>query len=125
MTLEQRLAAVERTLTRDEHAPADLSAPAALETRVESVESQLDDIETRLADVEGSVAGIRGHVGHVESVDQRTEQAAQRALATAREAKRRVDEEAPAPREQRVVIRESEPEPDTGDGLVAGLRSLW
>lgn len=121
MTLEDRLAAVERTLTDDEHAPADLSAPAALETRIETVESRLDDIESRLADAEGTVAALRGHADDGRSVDRETEQVAQRALATAREAKRRLDEETPAPRERRVIVEESE----SDDGLCGRLRSLW
>lgn len=121
MTLEERLAAVERTLTDDEHGPADLSDRAALETRIERVASRLDDIEARVADAEGSVAALRGHVEGGSSVDRETEQVAQRALATAREATRRLDEEAPPPRERRVVVAEQE----SDDGFIARLRSLW
>lgn len=121
MTLEDRLAAVERTLTEDEHAPVDLSSPAALETRLETVESRLDDIESRLADAEGTVAALRGDAEDGRSVDRETEQVAQRALATAREARRRLDEETPTPRERRVVVEESA----SDDGLRSRLRSLW
>lgn len=120
MTLEERLAAVERTLTDDEHAPADLSAPAALESRLETLESRLDEVENRLADAEGTVAALRGRVGDGPA-DRETEQVAQRALATAREAKRRLDEESPAPHERRVVVEE----PASEEGLAARLRELW
>lgn len=123
MTLEERLAAVERTLTNDDRAPADLSDQARLEARIETVESRLEDLETRIADVEGSVGALRGHVGERQSVDRETEQVAQRALATAREAKRRLDEETPPPRERRILV--GEPETEQDDGFRARLRSLW
>ena len=117
----ERLAAVERALTDDDTAPADLSDPAAVESRLDALETRLDAFEERLADVEGDIAAVRGHVGAAERVDRETEQTAQRALATARELEARLDDETPAPRERPVAVEE-EREPSS---LLDLLRERW
>jgi predicted nucleic acid-binding Zn-ribbon protein len=123
VTLEARLAAVERTLTDADSPPADLSDAAALEERLSALEGRLDAMEERLADAEGELAAVRGQVGDG-SVDDEVEQVATRALATAREVRSRLDEEEPRPRERPVAVAS---EPDTADrsGPLAALRRLW
>jgi hypothetical protein len=84
-TLDARLAAVERTLTDSETAPASLADEATLQRRLTAVESELDALETRLADAEGELTAVRAHVGDARRVDAETERIAERALALARE----------------------------------------
>ncbi|MFC7177198.1 DUF7310 family coiled-coil domain-containing protein [Halosegnis marinus] len=120
MTLEDRLDAVERTITDDDRGPADLSNAAAVERRLDALAERLDAMEDRLADAEGDVATVRGHVGNAERIDRETAQVAQRALAVARETEARLDEETPRPRERSVPV-ESEGEPSLGERL----RDLW
>ncbi|MDZ7747421.1 MAG: hypothetical protein U5K28_13325, partial [Halobacteriales archaeon] len=84
-TLHERLAAVERTLTDSETAPAALADEAMLQQRLVAVETRLDALEARLADTEGEVTAVRAHIGDARRVDEETERLAERALALARE----------------------------------------
>jgi len=84
-TLDARLAAVERTLTDSETAPASLADEATLQRRLTDIESKIDALETRLADAEGELTAVRAHVGDARRVDAETERIAERALALARE----------------------------------------
>lgn len=119
--LERRLAAVERTLTETDSSPVDLSDAASREERLGALEDRLDAMEDRLADAEGELAALRGQVGEG-GVDEEVERVATRALATAREARSRLDEETPRPRERSVPV---ERESDDPEGVVATLRGLW
>ncbi|RNJ26994.1 DUF7310 family coiled-coil domain-containing protein [Halosegnis longus] len=84
-TFDERLAAVERTLTDSETAPGSLAEEADLQQRLATVEARIDALETRLADVEGEVTAVRAHVDDARRVDRETERVAERALALARE----------------------------------------
>lgn len=119
----ERLAAVERALTDDETALADLSGPAEVESRLDALETRLDAFEERLADVEGDIAAVRGHVGAAERVDRETEQIAQRALATARELEARLDDETPAPRDRPIPVEKGKTQET--QSLVDLLRERW
>lgn len=121
MTLEERLDAVERTLTDDDRGPAALSDAATVERRLDALDERLDDLEGRLADAEGDIAAVRGHVGNAERIDRETEQVAERALALARETQSRLDEETPRPRERSVPVERDDDNPTLRDRL----RDLW
>ncbi len=62
--LERRLDAVERAITGDDRAVADLADAAELSDRVETVAERTDDLERRLAELEAAVRALRGYVGH-------------------------------------------------------------
>lgn len=120
MSLEERLDAVERALTDEEVEPASLSDAATVERRLQELEARSDRLETRLADAEAAVDAVRGRNGSERQADRDTERTAERALATAREVERRLDEETPPPR-PKPVVREARDEP----GLLDRLRSWW
>lgn len=103
--LDERLAAVERALTDDETAPADLSDAAALERRLDALERRLSDLGARVADAEAGIQAVRGSVGEWTRAHDEVERIAQSALATAQETERRLDDETPPPQE-RPVVRE-------------------
>jgi hypothetical protein len=81
--LDERLRAVERAVTDDERAPADLSDAADLDARLSRVEDRLDDVESRLAETEAGVEAVRGYVGSVRAVNREVERRADAALAAA------------------------------------------
>lgn len=104
MTVEERLAAVERALTDDDTEPAALSDAATVERRLDALEERLDAFERRLADAEAGVEAVRGHVGHEQSAIEDVERTAATALATARRVEQRRetgdDRGGPRPQEQ-------------------------
>lgn len=123
MSMEERLAAVERALTEDETAPGALSDAATLERRLDDLESLAGDLETRVADIEAGVDAFRGHVGEERRETRELERTASSALATAREVERRFDDEAPSPR-ARPVVREAVPREAKDVTLLDRLRGL-
>lgn len=92
MSVEERLAAVERALTDDEVEVAALSEAATVERRLDDVEDQLDRLEERIASVEAGVDAVRGHVGDERRAVDEVERTAATALATARRVERQLDE---------------------------------
>lgn len=123
MSVDERLAAVERALTDDETAPGALSDAATIENRLAELESLLDEIETRVADLEAGLEAVRGHVGEERRDDRDLERTATSALATAREIERRLQTEAPPPRERPVPrAPDQEEEERAGATLLARLR---
>jgi phage shock protein A len=92
MTVEERLAAVERAVTDDEVEPAALSDAATVERRLDDLETQLDRYEDRLASVEAGVDAVRGHVGDERRSVDDVEQTAASALSTARRIQRQLDD---------------------------------
>lgn len=121
MSLDERLAAVERALTDDAAVePAALSDAAAVERRLVDVEAHHEELETRLADLEAAVDSLRAVAGEETQDLRAVEQTAERALATARETAARLDTETP-PREELSVVRE----PHDAPGLIDRLRAKW
>ena len=92
-TLDERLQAVERTLTGTDHDLAGLADAADLATRLDDLEARLDDVESQLTELEASTQAVRGYVGNVRAVEQAVEQRADAALAKAEQLERRLDEE--------------------------------
>ncbi len=96
-TLDERLQAVERTLTGTDRDLAGLADAADLATRLDDCEARLDDIESQLTELEASTQAVRGYVGNVRAVDRAVEQRADAALAKAEQLERRLDETGPRP----------------------------
>lgn len=106
MSLEERLAAVERALTDGEADPVDLSDAATVQRRLDEVGARLDSFEQRLAAVEAGLDAVRGQVGEERRDTDHLERTAEQALATAREVEARLDEgdrPTPAPQPEPVV----------------------
>lgn len=80
-TIEQRLSAVERTLTDGTDEFESLAAASDLDERMTTIEQRLDDIEDRLTELDASTQALRGYVGNVRSVNQEVERRAETALA--------------------------------------------
>lgn len=92
-TIDERLRAVERAVTDDEVAVADVEDAATLTTRIDDVEQRLEALEATVAEVEAAVTALRGYVGEIEHVNAEVEQTAAAALA----AVERLDEASGAP----------------------------
>lgn len=110
MSLDERLAAVERALTDGEVEPAALSDAATVEERLDTIEDRLDSLEQRLAAAEAGVGALRGQAGEARRETDQLERTAERALATARAVEARLDDddtERPVPRPE-PVVREPE-----------------
>jgi hypothetical protein len=136
VTLDERLAAVERAVTDDDLEPAALSDAATVERRLDAVEDRLDAMAERLAAAEAGVDAVRGHVGHERSTVDDVERTATTALATARRVQRRLDDgDGADPRRHRrptpafEPVSDGTPAPDGDDsdtppGVLARLRGL-
>lgn len=110
MSLDERLAAVERALTDGEVEPAALSDAATVERRLGTIEDRLDSLEQRLAAAEAGVGALRGQAGEARRETDQLERTTEQALATARAVEARLDEnptETSAPRPE-PVVREPE-----------------
>ncbi|MFB6124730.1 MAG: hypothetical protein ABEJ59_02060 [Halanaeroarchaeum sp.] len=92
-TIDERLRAVERAVTDDDVAVADIDDAAALTSRLDDVERRVDDLAATVAEVEAAVTALRGYVGEIEHVNSEVEQTAAAALA----AVERLDEASGAP----------------------------
>jgi septal ring factor EnvC (AmiA/AmiB activator) len=85
-TLEERLAAVERTLTDGDH---DLTAlENAVETvdRLDGLETEIEALDDRIAELEAATQALRGYVGNVRATNNEVEQRADLALEKAESA---------------------------------------
>jgi len=80
-TLDERLRAVERTVTDDAIAVADLDDAAALTARLDALEDRLDAMDARLDEVDAAVTAVRGYVGQIGHVNAEVERTATAALA--------------------------------------------
>lgn len=89
--LEERLAAVERTVVDGDHEVGDLADVATLTEEVERLADRLDDLERRLADLEGDTQALQGYVGQVQSVNDEVERRATAAFAAVDRLEDRVD----------------------------------
>jgi len=81
--LAERLDAVERALTDEDLAVADLGDAAELTREVESLSARLDDVEDRLDDLDAATQALRGYVGNVRAVNGEVERRADAALSKA------------------------------------------
>ncbi|MBX0303479.1 DUF7310 family coiled-coil domain-containing protein [Haloarcula salinisoli] len=90
--IEQRLAAVERTVTDGDHELNDIADLTDLADDIERVEQRLDSIEERVAELEGVYDALDGYVSNVRSVNENVEQQAGAAYAAVDRLEERVDE---------------------------------
>ncbi|MFB6146990.1 MAG: hypothetical protein ABEJ08_04815 [Halobacteriaceae archaeon] len=81
--LEERLHAVERTLTGEDVAVSDLEDEAELLDRLDALEDRADDLDDRIAELDAGLQAVRGYVGNVRTVNREVERQAEAALATA------------------------------------------
>lgn len=80
--VEQRLAAVERTVVDGDHNLDTLSDAAAVVSRLENLESKIEGLEQRIAAVEGRSESIESYVGHIDTVNKTVEQRSDMAIAS-------------------------------------------
>jgi len=85
-TIEQRLAAVERALTDDDHDLSALVAEGETADRLRTVEDDVAELQDRVADLEAATQALRGYVGSVKSVNDEVRERADLALETAERA---------------------------------------
>ena len=90
--IEQRLAAVERTVTDGDHDLNDIADLTDLADDMERLEQRLDSIEERVAELEGVHDAIDGYVSNVRSVNENVEQQAGAAYAAVDRLEERVDD---------------------------------
>jgi len=90
--IEQRLAAVERTVTDGDHDLNDIADLTDLADDMERLEQRLDSIEERVAELEGVHDALDGYVSNVRSVNENIEQQAGAAYAAVDRLEERVDD---------------------------------
>jgi hypothetical protein len=78
--LEERVAALERTIT-DGHADDGLPDAARMDARLDELEATVDDVEDRVAELDAAVQALRGFAGGVRAVDEAVERRADAAVA--------------------------------------------
>lgn len=79
--LEQRVAAVENTVTDGNVDFEEVSEITELIQEVESMSDRLETLERRLVEIEGATQSLEGYLGNVRSVNQETEDRADAAIA--------------------------------------------
>ena len=94
--LHRRLEAVERAVTSDETALADLSDAATLDARLTALETRLDELTTTVQELDATTQALRGYLGGVDEVSAAVEQRADLALAKAETLERAVFDDADA-----------------------------
>lgn len=90
--IEQRLTAVERTVTGDDVDLSELGRLTEFIDELETVESQLDDLSERVASLEADVEALGGYASEVDSVNTDVERQAYAAFAAVDRLEERVDE---------------------------------
>jgi uncharacterized coiled-coil protein SlyX len=78
--LEERVAALERTIT-DGHAADGLPDAARMDSRLDDLEATVADLDDRLAELDAAVQALRGFAGGVRAVDEAVERRADAAVA--------------------------------------------
>ena len=78
--LEERVAALERTIT-DGHAADGLPDAARMDSRLDDLEAAVADFDDRLAELDAAVQALRGFAGGVRAVDEAVERRADAAVA--------------------------------------------
>jgi len=78
--LEERVAALERTIT-DGHADDGLPDAGRMDVRLDELEATVDDVDDRVAELDAAVEALRGFAGGVQAVDEAVERRADAAVA--------------------------------------------
>jgi len=89
--IEQRLAAVERTVVDGDHDLEELADVSALTDDVRELESTVEEFSSRLAEVEADLESLGGYVSNVDSVNEDVQQQAFAAMATVDRLEERLD----------------------------------
>lgn len=90
--LDERLRAVERTLTESETAVSDLDDRAELTARLDDLEAEVADLAERVDELDAGLQAVRGYVGNVRQVDEDIERRADAAIATVERLEARLDD---------------------------------
>jgi septal ring factor EnvC (AmiA/AmiB activator) len=85
-TLEERLAAVERTLTDGDHDLTALENAGERADRLDDLEAEMDTLDERIAELEAATQALRGYVGNIRATNNEVEQRADLALEKAESA---------------------------------------
>ena len=111
-TLEERVRAIERTVTDGECELTDLTEEAAARERLAELEAETADLADRVAELEAATQALRGYVGNVRAVNQDVERRADAALKKAES----VEERLGTDKRTRASACGSSPEPASADG---------
>lgn len=136
--VDERLRAVERTLTGDDRSVPDLQGRAELTSSVADLTERMERIEDRLDELDAATQALRGYVGNVRAVNADVERRADAALAAVESLEEdAVDEHLPEPRADRLrreregsapesdAATESEDDAETErPGLLDGVRAV-
>lgn len=79
-TLEERLAAVERTLTDGDHDLTALEDVGETVDRLDALDAETDTLDERIAELEAATQALRGYVGNIRATNNEVEQRADLAL---------------------------------------------
>jgi len=79
--LEQRVAAIENTVTDGDVEFEEVSDITELVKEVQNMSERLETLERRLVEIEGATQSLEGYLGNVRSVNQETEDRADAAIA--------------------------------------------
>jgi DNA repair exonuclease SbcCD ATPase subunit len=90
-TLEERVRALERTVTEGEYELSELTEEAAARERLDEIEAETAELADRVAELEAATQALRGYVGNVRAVNQDVEQRADAALAKAESVEKRLE----------------------------------
>lgn len=90
--LEERVQALERTVTDSEQDLSQLTDESQALERLEALERQVTELTDRVAELEAATQALRGYVGNIRSVNQDVEKRADAALAKAESLETRVND---------------------------------
>lgn len=116
--LEERVRALERTVTDGEYELTELTEEAAARERLDELDERAADLADRVAELEAATQALRGYVGNVRAVNRDVEQRADAALAKVESLEERVDTASHAPGQQ--SAEESPGTASADGGVVVG-----
>ena len=90
-TLEERVRALERTVTEGDYEFTELTEEAAARERLDELEAETADLADRVAELEAATQALRGYVGNIRAVNQDVERRADAALAKAESVEERLE----------------------------------
>ena len=111
--LDERVRAIERTLTDGDVTLPEIESGADLAERVDELESRTEGVERRLDELDAATQALRGYVGSVRSVNREVERRADAALAAVESMER---EREPIPEPEAIPGGSASSASDAGDG---------
>lgn len=88
--LEERVRALERTVTDGEYELTELTEEVAARERLGDLETEAANLADRVAELEAATQALRGYVGNIRAVNQDVERRADAALAKAESVEKRL-----------------------------------